>query len=630
MDLLWWFVDSCLGYAPAVAKFGLWLGLRFVGVVAMILLVAVALGLIWDACTRPRGGQATSVHVGGVPVRPLMRRDSWYGRLYRRAYGEDRGWIVWLRALSGATGFEPPTPNVLPQDAPLHERVLERYNYEQRYQDAYDRMCAFLAMPPFEQPFYADAPRGNLCPTFWRIIFACYAYVLIGTLLRLIAWTVVTFFRVLWAVITMFARGIRGIFRLGVALFQWIRERGGTQLAYVGTAAAYACLVFLLTHAAISASGHFLRLTGERPYITASDRVRMAAEAVAEERVEAARKYALVEDLVHGCQTQYRWDVEGGFIRPDAEACTPSVDESPDVASEEFCFRNSGATAFIRRVENNGIGGACRIPILDRWENNELTEKWQREDGKFWQEISDRVLMKLRVAFGRELTAEKERHLARLAAAERKQRDIVASTAAKIRTKVRVGGASNAYEELIRDCEITSDGRWIARRDGGTLNDAVCAILAGSVFRDDVRAVQSRIAWEKRWKMVGSILSGLASVLGWVAVIALILGAIIGCGWLFVKFLDRFAPVLGQLLRTTVRVLTAPFWLTYDYVVVPIAAAVERVLVAFWAAAWFVRIRASVRRAILGIRTAMRDTVALIRAFARAKWEKLCPFVEWA
>ncbi|MFH1098811.1 MAG: hypothetical protein V1723_02745 [Candidatus Uhrbacteria bacterium] len=114
-------------------------------------------------------------------ITPRFRRDAWYTRLYRRAYGEDRGWIVWLRRLAGTTGFEPPAPRD-PREEPKEndwtaERAAFVNGYNNRTREAYLRALAFLRAPPFEQPFFRNGPRVSICPKCWKIVFACLVYV---------------------------------------------------------------------------------------------------------------------------------------------------------------------------------------------------------------------------------------------------------------------------------------------------------------------------------------------------------------------------------------------------------------------------------------------------------------------
>ena len=156
---------------------------------------------------------------------PKFRRESWYGRLYLRAYGTDRGWVVRLKRMTFSTGFGyAPCPE-FPAGTPEAETIGATVDWCRRVVEAYDRSLAFLMAPPPVQPFVEDGPPCSICPTFWKIVFALLVYCPIVAL------------RWAWRALMS---AIRATLAAIASAFRWTGRRFGRPLAW---ASAGACVL---------------------------------------------------------------------------------------------------------------------------------------------------------------------------------------------------------------------------------------------------------------------------------------------------------------------------------------------------------------------------------------------------
>ncbi|MDO8462739.1 MAG: hypothetical protein Q7S96_00485 [bacterium] len=273
-------------------------------VLAVIVTVFVApLGIAWDVLANPAARRASCGRRGSL-LSLTFNKDSWYARLYLRAYGEDRGWIVTLRRLFCATGFSYGAMPTLPMHkhqegcATCSAFRVEDVVYRSRRAVAYDRTLAFLRSPPDEQPFNPNGRPVSRCPVFWKVAAACVCYVL-GVALRRQVLVFLAFAIVGVASGTTFVvvHGVRGIGALAVGavritatLFAAGVRRYGRTAAF-GVAAGLVGLVGYGVAAGAMVAGRWYHYEWQPAHIAelAEQRERAAYACALEQAEEVAR-----------------------------------------------------------------------------------------------------------------------------------------------------------------------------------------------------------------------------------------------------------------------------------------------------------------------------------------------------
>ncbi|MDP3771129.1 MAG: hypothetical protein Q8R16_02430, partial [bacterium] len=271
---------------------------------------------------------------------PKFRRESWYGRLYLRAYGADRGWLVRLKRMTFSTGFGYAPYPTLSAEMSEAEQLMTLCNWRRGREEARERCPALLMAPPFVQPFVETGPRVSICPTFWKIVFALLVYCPIVAL------------RAAWRVSVS---ALRATLSAIASAFRWTGKRYGRPLAWTATSAfvltGYVALLYGIGWSSYFFSG---KLASRQGMNRAEAWLQDEAAKSAVEREQLRQSYLEV------CVRRIREDVEwraGRYAIPDVEC--HGVDAPPHVTHEEYarqCVGHDEAhLAAIEAVEQGSL-----------------------------------------------------------------------------------------------------------------------------------------------------------------------------------------------------------------------------------------------------------------------------------
>ncbi len=559
-------------------------------------------------------------------IAPKFRRDSWYGQLYLRAYGADRGWLVRLKRLTFSTGFDyAPCPE-FSAGTPEAEFLGPMVDWRRRTVEAYDRSLVFLMAPPPVQPFVEDGPPCSICPTFWKIVFALLVYCPIVAL------------RWAWRV---FMHALRATLAAIASAFRWTRKRYGRPLAWTTAGAAMLAMYGGLLYGLWAGSS----ATAEHWLVTEPRAEAQLAEA--REQLEREREQ-LRQDSLARCTKQIRADAKYAALRttqPDVEC--PSAYRSSHASHEEYarqCIGNDERhLAAIEAVE----GGSLRC-ATDGWGNSTFERLFSIPAEQ--KGLAAWLAAKLRERFADELKVETAARARRIAEARKEDAKVVGVATAEL--VLMQHDPTALYRRFAEFCEFDEYAKtWEVRRPWGGddgMTDATCATLAG-LFEKQIEKARSAARWQgiRTDIRAGAPTAGMVigAILGFVLLILAIIALLERYAQPFLHwnewFFDRVAlPFLGW----TVIIATAPIWIPVRYLIWPtlclIARSFRSVGAALWNV-WLVRtvrsafvsvctgIASGVRRFAVATRQVLADTWHLIRAFASAKWERLCPFIQW-
>ncbi|MBI4449873.1 hypothetical protein HY634_02335 [Candidatus Uhrbacteria bacterium] len=182
----------------------------------------------------------------------------------------------------------------------------------------------------------------------------------------------------------------------------------------------------------------------------------------------------------------------------------------------------------------------------------------------------------------------------------------------------------------------------------GDVSNATCATLAG-LFRSEIASVESARRWTEQKTVAKKFAIGSGLL------IAVLIGASLIAAFLWTVFGDHgraigralawcFDEVAWPVGKWTVIIATAPIWVPVRYLLWPALCLIGRSFRSVGLACWnvwpvrtvrsafvsvFTGIASGIRRFAAATRQVLADTWHLLRAFASAKWERLCPFIEW-
>lgn len=553
---------------------------------------------------------------------PKFRRDSWYGRLYLKAYGADRGWLVRLRRMTFSTGFGYAPYPTLTAEMPEAEQLMALCGWRAGREDAYERCLTFLHLPPPVQPFVEDGAKVSICPTFWKIVFALFTYCPLAVI------------RAMWNALVV---ALRATFTAIANAFRWTGRRFGRPFAWAGAGAlvltGYATALYGIGWTSDFFTGKLMPRQG-------------ISQHEAWEQDEAAKRIVEREETrqhyLATCTRRIRGYVEYAKERtaqPDLE-CPP---DSGRVSHEEY------ARQCVAHDE-------LRLKAIERLESGNFTcttDDWSDpylQNENLFQAEADRKALatwlgqELRKVFADELKVEiasRERRLA-----EARKRDAEVAGTAVVPLIAARDDAAELYRRFTEFCRYNEYAKaWeMVRGSSDEMTNATCATLAG-LFSDQIADAQSAIRWHGRraWVRENAKDAGLLVML--LLGIPLALTALIillnrygqpilrAFGWLW----DR---VLWPIFEWMVIIALAPIWVPARYVLWPALKLIGRAWILVWDSApvrftrhaidsVFTAIGNGIRRFFAAIGQVLADTWHLIRAFASAKWERLCPFIQW-
>lgn len=550
---------------------------------------------------------------------PKFRRDSWYGRLYRHAYGADRGWLVRLK-LAGSIGFDyAPCPE-FPADASEAERIGARVDWRRRADENYARSLAFLHLPPSVQPFVEDGPKVSICPTFWKIVFAMLVYCPIFAI-RAIGHAIVG--------------ALRATFTAIATAFRWTGRRFGRPLAWAG-ASAFVC----------AGSAAFIWWVGTMSYFVTGQLMPRQGistlDALAQE--EAAKRIVEREELrqeyLRECARTIQCDVEYAANRswqPDLD-CSSSCDTPPRISHEEYARRCVGhdelRLAAIEAVEQGDLDCA-----RSSWEFGRLFPTDAERKA-----LAMQIASGLRTQFADELGKETLARERRIAEARKRDLEVVGVVTVELLPLVQ--DPRSLYERFHQMCDDSYNGTtWFAQsRSIDGMTNATCATLAG-LFGDQIDDAKSAIRWQglKETTRAGAPLAAKIGgvMLGVILLLGLLIFALERYGQPLLRGIEWFFErVLGPGLKWLAIIVFAPIWAPALYLVWPALKAMGRAWLLVWNfgpvafvrhafASVFTGIGAGIRWFFVAVWQIAVDTWHLIRAFASARWHQLCPFIEW-
>ncbi|MBI2552475.1 hypothetical protein HYW17_04225 [Candidatus Uhrbacteria bacterium] len=561
-------------------------------------------------------------------IAPKFRRESWYGRLYLRAYGEDRGWLVRLK-LAGSIGFDyAPCPE-FPADVPEAERIGAAVDWRRRSDEAHQRSLAFLMMPPAVQPFVETGPKVSICPTFWKIVFAMLVYCPIVALRAM-------------------RRAIRDAARAALAAiasaFRWTGRRFGRPLAWMTAGAfvlaSYGMGVYMIAAVSYGVTGYLMGRAGISP--------EEALLQVVEAQTRAEREQ-LRQDYLKECAASIRAEAERTVESyPECDTFVLIGGMSHEEQAKRCVGRDERYLSEIKAVE--GGDHDCVVQEMYGWRGLVFARLFPGEAER--KELATWLAAKLRERFAKEVQAGLDSRERRIAEARKEDAKVVGAAVAKLVPMQH--DPRKLYEQFTANCRYEEyDKRWVARYGHGVVSNATCATLAG-LFGPQIEDAQFTIRWQERRTALRQYGPGVGKGIGFVVGVVFLLA-------LLVVLLDRYIRAIGRALawfldrivwpvgKWTVIIATAPIWMPVRYLVWPALCLVGRSFrsvglafgLAFWNV-WLVRtvrsafvsvftgIASGIRRFAAATRQVLADTWHLIRAFASAKWERLCPFIEWS
>ncbi|MBI2482890.1 hypothetical protein HYV74_01775 [Candidatus Uhrbacteria bacterium] len=641
-----------------------------IGILAMIVIGGAFLGIAWDFCTRERNGD---VPVGAsrleVPVHPSMRRDSWYGRLYLAAYGADRGWIAALRMLWYSEDYdgiswdpprrwqearEPGDDGLLPVDEERGEYVAYCCDYHVRQQRARSIVTTFHCAPPYEQPFFADGRRVSRCPVFWKVMIAAWVYVPLVAFRRWAFGRIAAGARALWAPIgallrsfwNVCGRGVRvavvtavatcGVLGLMYGVLTWQRTRMQEQIEQMHADA---------IRAQIDAQW-------KREGLRQVERERELALFAQRESTRLAQLRApYVTKFTAMCAQRLRADP------PHVGSCDPDVGMSREQAAQECKRKYTPHAAYFDDLATEHAEPCWVVPeepidphyMYAEGYPNEERKPTRRELRRYEQEsaaytayhqaiagkhaaLHQEIAAQLRTVFAAELQQELKKWTQAQTDARAEDARVLAVAIAEF--KSYRGDPRALWALLEQRCDegspwnSTTRNQWYLQQNGRTpsgWSNHTCSGVAAA-FMDVVRsgraahdaeaASRERAAW---WRdTVLSLGEGLLWVLGFIV-------AIVAFGF-SIAGIERAAPSVGRsaawvgrgIWRVTgVPVLFVGYWLCY----IPLSLIGVALLLV-----WRLPRVYAMRRAV---HVVTHDTWSFFGSFARAKWERMCPIVEW-
>lgn len=554
---------------------------------------------------------------------PRFRRESWYGRLYLRAYGADRGWLVRLRRMTCSVFRYAPYPT-FPEGTSEAEALATLVDWRRRREDARDRAIAFHMSPPAVQPFIESGPKVSICPTFWKIVFALLVYCPIA---------------VIRAVGSAIGTALRAAGSAIASAFRWVGRRYGRPIEYAAfSALALGCYVPVLYFTAIlsySITGHLMGRQG-----MSRDEAYLQAHEARQKQWRAGRREEIRQDYLATCARRIRENVEYAKERtwqPDLE-CPPDYGR---LSHEEYARQCVGhdelRLAVIERLEGGDFNCAT-----SGWNDPDLRLLFPTEADK--GALAAWLGRELRKVFADALKAEIVSRERRLAEARKRDAAIIGTTTVMLLPVQQDPAAF--YRRFTAFCRFNEHAKeWeMARGSGDEMTNATCAALAG-LFKDQIADARSVIRWQGRRAAFRQYAPGVGKWLG------LVVGAVFLLALLIV-LLDRYIRAIGRALGWfwdavllpvvvwTCIIAFAPIWAPARFIVYPALMLIGRAWMLVWNLEVVRRARAAVDTALTATASAigrffaaigeiLADTWHLIRAFASAKWERLCPFIEW-
>lgn len=556
---------------------------------------------------------------------PKFRRESWYGRLYLRAYGADRGWVVRLRRMTGTTGFGyAPYPTLTPE-MPEAEQLTTLLNWCSGREEAWERAIAFLMAPPPVQPFVESGPKASICPTFWKVVFALFVYCPIAAI-RAVG-------HAISAALCATGSAIASAFR-------WVGRRYGRPIEYTAfSALALGCYAVVLYCAAILSYGVTGKLMG-RQGVSRAEADEQTAKA-RNEQWRAEYREQIRQDYLGNCARRIREHVEymeRRSAQPDLECPLDYGRLSHEEYARQCVAHDEFRLAVIEQLE----GGDFNCATVGWHDLVDLDHLFSTPEEQ--KALAAWLGRELRKQFADELKAEIASRERRLAEARKRDAAIIDTTTVALLPVQQ--NPAELYRRFTEFCQYNEHAKaWEMRRGSGDeMTNATCATLAG-LFKEQIDAAQFAIRWQGR---SAAFRKYAPSVGGW---IGLMVGVVFLLGLLIV-LLDRYGgPILRALewlfdrvlapgLKWLAIIVFAPIWVPMRYLVWPGLKLMGKAWLIVWNSGPVAGLRAAVAAALTAVATAisrfaavvrlvLADTWHLIRAFASAKWERLCPFIEW-
>jgi hypothetical protein len=561
-------------------------------------------------------------------IAPKFRRESWYGRLFLRAYGNDRGWLVRLRRMTSWTWFGYAPYPTLTADMPEAEQLMTLLNWSNGRERAYERALAILSCPPPVQPFVEDGPKVSICPTFWKIVFALFTYCPIVAACAI-------------------GRMIRdAVVATGSAIasaFRWVGQRYGRPIAYASGGAfllaGYAAFLWCMAWASYGITGAIMGRQGISP-----NEAFLQAREAQQKQWRAQRREEIRQEFLTECTSYIRQGLE--YRKSDEWARGPDLfgphwrrGELSHEAYARLCMgRDESSITAIERLE----AGEFRCAIDGGWHRQGFEDHFPSEAER--KTLAAWLGKELRKRFADELKIEIAARERRLAEARKRDAAVIgATTVALLPLQQNPAEFYRRFQEFCAYNEYAKT--WEMRRwsSGDEMTNATCATLAG-LFREQIADAQSAITWQgrraalkKHGPYVGAVLGSVITGVFLLALLIVLLDKygqpfIRALGWCFhwVLFTATWACIIAF----------APIWVPARFLVYPALKLIGRAWMLVWKSppvayvrhafdAVFTGIVAGIRRFFAAIAQIWQDTWHLIRAFASARWHQLCPFIEW-
>ncbi|MBI4433991.1 hypothetical protein HY632_04395 [Candidatus Uhrbacteria bacterium] len=626
-----------------------------VGILAVIVIDGAFLGIAWDFCTRERNGDVlVGVSRLEVPVHPSMRRDSWYGHLYMAAYGTDRGWIAWWKAMGMADQW--------PSFSYDHTLPYHSLNYlpvpftsVDAYRNERVRVLSAFLDPPHEQPFFVDGRRVSRCPVFWKVMIAAWVYVPLVAFRRWAFGKIAAAARALWAPIgallrsfwNVCGRGVRvavvtavatcGALGLVYGMLTWQRTRMQEQIEQM--------------HADVVRAQSAAQW--KRAELQQVERERELALAAQRESARLAQLRApYVMQFAAMCVQQLR---AGG--PPHAGSCDIDVGMSREQTVQECKRRYMPYTTYFDDLAAEHVEPCWVVP----WEPidphymyaegypDEERRPTRREVQRYlraseaytayrhaiagqYAALQREIVVQLRTVFAEKLQQELTQWTQAQADARAEDARVLAAAIAEFAPYQ--GDPRALWALLEQRCDegspwnSTTRNQWYLQQNGhtpsgwsshtcsGVAAAFVDVVRSGRAAHDAEKVSRERVAW---WR---DMALSLGEILLWVLGLIVVVVAF-GFG---VACIDRAAPSIGRFVAwvgrgiwhvTGVPVLFVGYWLCY----IPLYLIGVSLL-----QVWQLPRMYAMRRAV---RVIAHDTWSFFGSFARAKWERMCPIVEW-
>lgn len=505
---------------------------------------------------------------------------------------------------------------------PEAEQFMTLCNWRSGREEARERAIAFLMAPPPVQPFVEDGAKVSICPTFWRIIFALFVYCPIAAL------------RALGSAIESALRATGSAI---AAAFRWVGRRYGRPIEYTAFSAlalgCYAAVLYCTVVVSYGVTGHLMGRQG-----MSRDEAYLQAHEAQQKQWRAGRREEIRQDYLATCARRIREHVEY-MGRRSAQSDLDCPLDYGRLSHEEYARQCVAYDEF-------------RLATIEQLETGNLdcaTGGWHEDlESLFPTPEEQKVLAtwlgrELRRMFGDALKAEIASRERRLTEARKRDAEIIGATTVALLPVQQ--DPAELYRRFTEFCRYNEHAEiWeMARGSGNEMTNATCTTLAG-LFHEQISSAQSALRWQGRKAALRQYGPGVGKwsvlVVGAVFLIALL-----------VILLNRYGQpllrALGWLFNRALFVATwtciiafAPIWVPARFLVYPALKVIIRAWMLVWNLEVVRRVRAAVDAALTATARAvgrffaaigqvLADTWHLIRAFASAKWERLCPFIEW-